>query len=132
MTFAPRFALAAVSVAVLAASADARIIQNSVLPLNNTTFEVIGDRSSAAKDYWCSAGDFAISQLRTSAAQRIYVVRTLAPSENVGGQKSVIFSLTPPEGVDTTPGFNVTVKTLGDNMNASMARNYCFTDILDF
>ena len=68
-----------------------------------------------------------IGILRTKATQRIYIVRAYEK-----GVRTVQFSLTPPDGVDTTPGYSITVKRVGENMSAGSAQGYCFDNFLDF
>ena len=36
-----------------------------------------------------------------------------------------------PAGADTSPGYSVSVKRVGDNMPASMAQNYCYDNTAD-
>ena len=103
-----------------------------VYPVNQSgVFEVVNRHGSASKDFWCGAGDYAIRVLRTSATQRIYLVQPVGPSVTVQGRKGVQFALNPPQGVDTTPGYSVTVKRVGDNMPAHLAQNYCYDRLAD-
>ncbi|SDE23553.1 hypothetical protein [Ruegeria marina] len=102
-----------------------------VYPVSQGVIEVVNRYGSAPKDFWCGAGDYAIRVLRTSATQRIYLVRPVGPSVTVQGRKGVHFALQPPPGADTTPGFSVSVKKVGDNMTASMAQNYCYDRLED-
>ncbi|MCV2891063.1 RraA family protein [Ruegeria aquimaris] len=97
-----------------------------VYPVSKGVIEVVNRNGSAPKDFWCGAGDYAIRVLRTSATQRIYLVRPVGPAVTVQGRKGVHYALQPPPGVNTTPGYSVSVKVVGDNMTASMAQNYCY------
>ncbi|WP_240482169.1 hypothetical protein [Ruegeria marisrubri] len=99
--------------------------------LQNGVFEVVNHFGSAPKDYWCGAGDYAIRVLRTPATQRVYLWQAVGPSVAEPGKKGVQFSLQPPAGADTSPGYSVSVKRVGDNMPASMAQNYCYDNTAD-
>lgn len=101
--------------------------QTTVTPLKNGDYQVSVSGSSAPVSYWCGIGDFAIRTLRTKATQRIYITRAYEKQT-----RTVQFSLTPPEGVDTTPGYSVTVKRVGENMSAGSAQGYCWDNFMDF
>lgn len=101
--------------------------KTTVTPKANGVYEVSASGTSAPVAYWCGIGDFAIRTLRTKATQRIYIVRAYEK-----GVRTVQFSLTPPEGVDTTPGYSITVKRVGENMSAGSAQGYCWDNFLDF
>ncbi|MCE8508716.1 hypothetical protein KBY22_06005 [Ruegeria pomeroyi] len=102
-----------------------------VYPVSKGVFEVVNRHGSAPKDFWCGAGDYAIRVLRTSATQRIYLWQAVGPAVTVKGRKGVQFSLQPPQGADTNPGYSISVKKVGDNMTASMAQNYCYDRLTD-
>ncbi|TMV03258.1 hypothetical protein FGK63_19810 [Ruegeria sediminis] len=102
-----------------------------VYDLGSGVFEVVNYFGTVPRDYWCGAGDYAIRVLRTPATQRVYLWQAEGPSVSEPGRKGVKFSLKPPAGADTTPGFTVTVKRVGDNMSASMAQNYCYDNTAD-
>lgn len=101
--------------------------RTEVTPLDGGVYEVRAIGTSAPVAYWCGIGDYAIRTLRTKATQRIYI--TKAYEKNV---RTVQFSLTPPPGVDTNPGYSVTVKRVGENMTAASAQGYCYDDFRDF
>lgn len=101
--------------------------KTTVTPLQDGTYEVSASGTSAPVAYWCGIGDYAIRTLRTSATQRIYISK---PYER--GVRTVQFSLTPPEGGDTSETYSVTVKTVGANMTAATAQGYCYDNLLDF
>ncbi len=103
-----------------------RGFQTDVTPLENGTYRVAVSGSSAPVTYWCGIGDYAITKLRTKATQRIYISRAYEK-----GTRTVEFSLTPPDGVDTTPGYSITVKRVGENMSAGSAQGYCWDNVLD-
>lgn len=105
---------------------------NDVLPVSGSVFEVVQRGRSSASEFWCSAGDYAIRVLGTSATQRVYIWRPVGPSTTVQGRKAVQFSLSPPEGADTSTGYSLSVKRAGDNLTAAAARQYCFGRLRDF
>lgn len=98
--------------------------------VDSSTVE-LSARTSVAQDYWCQAGSYARNRLRIPVATRIYLVREIGPSQSVPGERSVVFSLNPPEGVDTTPGNSVTVKRVGDNMSVAGAQSFCTDNLID-
>ena len=104
--------------------------QSVVYPLSSGAFEVVNRASSAAPDYWCAAGDYAIAQLGAGATQRIYIVAPEGPSRARPGRKGVQFSLAPPPGGPAPRSYSLTVRTVGESLPASMARNYCFDRII--
>ncbi len=105
--------------------------RTAVANVGDGVFEVVSLSGSAPVAYWCGAGDFAIRSLRTSATQRIYIWKAYGPSVSQPGKKAVQYSLSPPDGVDTTPGYSVTVRRVGENMTAASAQGYCYDNMLD-
>ncbi|WP_037317308.1 hypothetical protein [Ruegeria halocynthiae] len=103
-----------------------RGFRTAVTPLDNGIYEVSASGTSAPVAYWCGIGDFAIRTLRTKATQRIYITRAYERQA-----RTVQFSLTAPEGVDTNPGYSVTVKRVGENMTAGSAQGYCYDNFMD-
>ncbi len=101
--------------------------RTTVTPLNNGDYEVAASGTSAPVAYWCGIGDYAIRTLRTQASQRIYISKAYER-----GVRTVQFSLTPPEGADTSPSYSVGVKRVGENMTAATAQGYCYDNFLDF
>ncbi len=99
----------------------------TVTPLKDGTYQVATHGSSAAIAYWCGIGDFAIRTLRVPTNQRIYVSRVYEKQT-----RTVQFSMTPPEGADTSKSYSITVSRVGENMSASGARSHCFDNIMDF
>lgn len=93
-------------------------------------FEVTDRGGSAAQAFWCGAGDF-VTATGGASNQRIYIAKGLGPSTISPGRKAVQFSLTPPPGVDTTPGFSLSVRRVGDNMRTASARQYCYDRLLE-
>ncbi len=122
---------AAIGLALLPVTAQAWWASNrhEVLPVSDGVWEVVGRVGSSAQDYWCGIGDFAITQLRTSATQRIYILEGIGPSVNREGRKSVKFTLTRPQE-EAPSGYSLSIRKTGENLNAATARYYCF-DRLD-
>ncbi|WP_170751418.1 hypothetical protein [Ruegeria lacuscaerulensis] len=102
-------------------------VRVEVADKGNGIYEVSTRGTTAPVAYWCGIGDYAIRTLRTKATQRIYITRAYEKQT-----RTVQFSLTPPEGVDTTPGYSVTVKRVGENLSAGSAQTYCYDNFLDF
>lgn len=101
--------------------------RTEVTPLQNGVYQVKGVGSSAPVNYWCGIGDYAIRTLGVPNSQRIYITKAYEP-----GVRTVEFSMTPPPGVDTNPGYSVTVKRVGENMSAVSAQQYCYDNFMDF
>ena len=97
-----------------------------VIQISDTVWEVIGEPGSWAVEYWCGAGDYATSVLRSRATTRVYVWRAVGPSQARPGRTSVQFSFAPPPGADTRTGLTLDIKRAGDNLTAAAARQYCF------
>ncbi len=101
--------------------------RTEITPLDGGIYEVKAIGSSAPVNYWCGIGDFAIRTLGVPGPTRIYIYRAYEP-----GVRTVQFSMTPPPGADTTPGYSITVKRVGENMSATSAQSYCFDNFMDF
>ncbi len=101
--------------------------RTDITPLDNGEYRVKAIGSSAPVNYWCGIGDYAIRTLGVSNSQRIYISKAYVP-----GERTVQFSLTPPPGADTNPGYSITVKRVGENMSAASAQNYCYDNFMDF
>lgn len=97
-----------------------------VNPVSEGTFEVIGRGGIQTGDYWCAAAEYLLYNGMNNATRRIYVVRELGYAETENRRSAVQFSLTAPEGVDTRPGFTLSVKRVGENLSSGSARNYCY------
>ncbi|WP_425085804.1 hypothetical protein [Ruegeria profundi] len=100
--------------------------RTEITPLEGGIFEVRAIGSSAPVNYWCGIGDFAIRTLGVPGPTRIYIYRAYEP-----GVRTVQFSLTPPPGANTDPGYSISVKKVGMNMSATKAQNYCYDNFLD-
>ncbi len=103
---------------------------HEVYPVSRTVFEVVGRVGSGATDYWCGAGDYVRNALGDTSVRRIYIWRGIGPSVNKPGFKAVQFALTPPENADTSPGYSLSVKAVGDNLTSIAAFQYCLNDDL--
>lgn len=101
--------------------------RTEITPLQNGNYLVKAKGSSAAVNYWCGIGDYAIRTLGVPYSQRIYIAKAYVP--NV---RTVEFSLKPPPGADTDRGYSITVNRVGENMSASSAQNYCYDNFMDF
>lgn len=96
-----------------------------VNPVNGSVFEVVARGGAGPGDYWCAAAEYLLYKGSTNATQRIYVVRELGAAETANRRSAVQFSLQAPSGVDTNPGFTMSVGRIGENLSAAMARNQC-------
>lgn len=101
---------------------------HTVNPVSDINFEVVGRPGSGGMQFWCAAGDYARQVLGASAVQRIYLVRAPAPAITKNWNRAVLFSLVPPQGAQLRPGFTLSMKRVGDNMNAANAQGYCLED----
>ncbi|NOD37074.1 MULTISPECIES: hypothetical protein [unclassified Ruegeria] len=99
--------------------------RTEITALPDGVYEVKAVGSSAPVNYWCGIGDYAIRTLGVPNNQRIYIYRAYEP-----GVRTVQFSLTPPPGADTKPGYSITVRKVGANMSASSAQNYCYDNFI--
>lgn len=105
--------------------------RHEVLPVQEGVWEVVSRVGSSPQDYWCGIGDFAIRELRTGAAQRIYIWEGVGPSVNRPQKRSVKFALTPPPGADTSSSYSLSIKRPGENISANLARSYCYNHFAD-
>ncbi len=97
-----------------------------VNPVRKGVFEVIPHGRSGAQQFWCGAGDYARVALGIGPTQRLYIWRAIGPSETRPGSKSVQFALSPPPGKeDYKPGYSLSVKAEGDNLDVFTAQRYC-------
>lgn len=97
----------------------------TVTPLTDRSFEVLGQAGSANVDYWCAAGDFARRVLRVPNAQRLYVSRGRARAATANRKSAVQFSLDPPPDGDTAWHLLLSVTRVGENLTAGAAWRYC-------
>ena len=109
--------------AALAFVAENRLPVNAV---GTAEFEVVARGSTGTKDYWCAAGDYALSQ-GASAETRVYLVQGPAPSTSAPGSTAVRFSLDADAAGVTpvAPQLILSVSVVGDNLSVVSARGYC-------
>ncbi len=118
----------AVALSLLPSLAMAWVADNrlTVNPLPDGSFEVIGAPGSAGSDYWCAAGDYALTVLGAQNNDRIFITRGRGEPQTSDRKSSVQFSLSLPSGEEAETGIFLSMKKVGDNLNASFARNYCY------
>ncbi len=109
-----------------AAMAWLALNRHEVSQLSGGVFEVVARPGSGAADYWCGAGDYALSVLRTSATQKVYLWAARGPSVSRPGAKAVQFSLSVPPSGPAPQSYSLSVKAVGDSLTAAAARQYCF------
>ncbi len=97
----------------------------TVVPLSDRSFEVLGQAGSGNTDYWCAAGEYARRVLGVANAQRLYVSRGRAEAETANRKSAVQFSLDPPPNGDTSWRLLLSVTRVGENLSAIEASNYC-------
>ena len=116
-------------------AAQAYTAQNrmSVADLGGGVFEVVQRGAAGPRDFWCAAGEYALS-LGAADAARIYLVSGVQPSVSQPGRKAVRFTLSPQAAGITPvpPQLSLTVKVPGDNLRVISAREYCYQDISRF
>lgn len=100
--------------------------RHEVLPVTQDSFEVISRVGSGPQQFWCGAGDFVYRKMSAPGVTRVYIVAPIGASKTRPGKKAVTFSTTPPEGANTTPGYSLSVKAVGDNLSAASAQQYCY------
>jgi hypothetical protein len=106
-----------------------------VADLGGGVFEAIArGGSSAARDFWCAAGDYALKRLRAGGSTRVYLVSGIQPSVTEPGRKAVRFTLTPEAAgvAPITPPLSLSVDIPGDNMPVVLAKSYCQKSISRF
>jgi len=108
------------------ASAWWALNRHEVLPVSQDRFEVVSRVGSGPRQFWCGAGDFVYRNLSAPGVTRVYIVEPIGASKTRPGKKAVTFSTTPPENVDKSPGYSLSVKAVGDNLSAASAQQYCY------
>lgn len=101
-----------------------------LLPSGN--FEVIQRPGSGPSQFWCAAGDFARHALGAAANRPVYLARGRGPSLTQPGQRSVIFSLQPPQAAldRRSAPLTLDLDAIGDSLRAAFAYQYCLDDIV--
>ncbi|MEH6646500.1 hypothetical protein [Sulfitobacter sp.] len=102
-----------------------------VVPLSSTTFEVIEAYGKGPLGIWCAAADYAERKLGYYG--RIYISEGRAPSRNVPGRKSVIFT-TDVNSLTQEPSQSLTLSTtrVGVGLPANHAIQFCRPADYDF
>lgn len=98
----------------------------TVVPLGNTTFEVIEERGAGARGIWCAAAEYA--ERRLGARGRMYISEGRAASRSVAGRKSVIFT-TDVSSLSQQPSTGISLSTsdVGRNLPIAHAIQFCRT-----
>lgn len=100
--------------------------------MGNDTFEVIEDRGAGPRGIWCAAADYAQKAGLDGLRKRMYVLEPRGPSRTVANEIGVVFTVNPDEQLKKTPSsYSVGVKTKGENLTISHARNFCDITIDD-
>jgi len=111
------------------ATASAFVAENllRVNATGATQFEVVATVSAGAKDYWCAAAQYAISQ-GAVANTRLYLVEGPGPSSTIPGRTAVQFTTDPAAAGITpvNPQLVLSVNVVGDNLATVAAQQYCY------
>jgi hypothetical protein len=120
-------ALVAFAVPAVAQAQSYRAVNHlDVLPISSTSFEVIEAFGEGARGIWCAAADSAGRKLGYYG--RIYISEGRAPSRNVSGRKSVIFT-TDVSSLTQEPSQSITLSTsrVGVGLPVNHAVQFCRT-----
>lgn len=99
-----------------------------VVPVTQDSFEVLDDRGSSAKEFWCAAADYARAAGLDGVRKRLYIVEPLGASQTTSGAKGVVFTVSPDEAMKNTPSsYSVSVKRRNENLAIGHAYNFCDT-----
>lgn len=98
-----------------------------VVPLSQTTFEVIEAYGEGPRGIWCAAADYAEKRLRYF--DRIYIREGRGPSRSVAGRKSVVFT-TDESSLPQGPfqSFSLTTSRVGVGLPVNHAIQFCRID----
>ncbi len=98
----------------------------SVADVDSAVFEVVAVPGSGPRQFWCAAGQYALSKGARSNA-RIYLVSGRQPSVSEPGRTAVRFTLNPDAAGITPvePQLTLNVDVTGDNLRVASARQYC-------
>ncbi|ABG31414.1 hypothetical protein CEP88_18760 [Roseobacter denitrificans] len=120
-------ALCCVALALPAAAQPYRAVNwLYVVPISQDSFEVLDDRWSSAKDFWCAAADYARASGLDGVRKRLYIVDPLGASKTTDGVKGVVFTVTPDDAMKNTPSsYSVSVKRRNENLAIGHAYNFC-------
>lgn len=98
-----------------------------VVPLTETTFEVIEARGEGPSGMWCAAADYAIHKL--GARGRVYISEGRGVSKSVPGRKSVVFT-TNANNLTQGPSKSISLSTsqVGVGLPINHAIQFCRRD----
>lgn len=103
-----------------------------VVPLTNTSFEVIEARGEGARGMWCAAASYAENRLRTPPSARIYVKSARGPSISGVGRKGVVFTTNASElNVPPSQSASVSVRIPGQGLPVHHAQQFCLDYFLE-
>ena len=94
-----------------------------VFPVTSTTVEVLLDDFAGPTEVWCVAAAYADQVLGHSRAGDLWLQSSLAPSPNVPGRRSVVFSIEP-----ITPEvqvFSFSLRSVGARRSMATAQTVC-------
>ena len=93
-----------------------------VNPISATSFEVIEARGAGARDIWCAAAQYAVTDLGLDRG-RLWIEQPRGPARTAQGAKGVTF--TTQEMPATSTSYSVTVRTAGANLPVIHALQFC-------
>jgi len=118
----------AIAIAAPAASQAFRAVNlYFVVPISRETFDVIEDRRTGARGYWCAAADYVRKAGLDGPRKRIFIETPRGASKTQAGRTGVVFTVAPGDDIrDTPPSYSVTVRNRGENLSVGHAHNFCF------
>ena len=124
---------AVICAALPSAAAFLAVNRLNVVPINQTTFEVLETRGAGAADMWCAAADYARRAGLDAPRKRMYILEPRGDARTVAGYKGVVFTTSPDEELRNTPtSYSVSVKRRGENLAISHAYDFCRQFFDDF
>ncbi|XDA96900.1 hypothetical protein AB1M95_12270 [Sulfitobacter sp. LCG007] len=102
----------------------------SVVPLSQTSFEVIERSDSGVRDIWCAGGDYVRHVLGDPRRARIFLIRRSGPAQTVNGRRGTTFTISPEAAGNPGPSFSASITTTGTNLSANQAQTFC-RDVLE-
>lgn len=98
----------------------------TVEPVGGAVFEVSDGRGAPPPAYWCAAANYARRTLKASWQTKLYIVRTMGPSETTNFGSAVHFSADPAaSGVSPAKGSSLGSYLVGENLSVQQANSYC-------
>lgn len=106
--------------------------QLTVVPLDNTSFEVIEGRGEGPRGIWCAAADYAFQVKGLSNGARVYILRERGNSISGAGRKSVVFT-TDAKQLPQRPRKSTSLSTsqVGVGLPVNHARGFCEDVIIE-